>query len=369
QALERATEIDPSFGVAYEHIVDIDREKNDLDGALAGAERLVRADPDNARGYDLKADVLFLRGDPQSAIQVRRDVLVRDPESIYALMTIGAAYGILGNFDSLGVVVAEISNSRRPEARALVGAGQAFLCLVQGRFHEGEALAAEAEKEAGGLYKSQYAILLIRLRAEVLFEMGRADEALRECRIAGNLARTFNPHPGTGLAPIAEGLARVGRVQELETLFKEYDRGLGKEGREDEERRMRNYLAGTLALAKGRAKEAVAFFENGAPYGPPLVRDWRRRWSLARALLAAGDKDRAMVELNEVVKRAPGAGDPITTFKAINMLAKLYEERGRREDALALYRRVARQYRQAEPGVKANEEALAGIQRLTKAPS
>ena len=76
-----------------------------------------------------------------------------------------------------------------------------------------------------------------------------------------------------------------------------------------------------------------------------------------------------MVELNEVVKRAPGGGDPISTFKAINMLAKLYEERGRREDALALYRRVARQYRQAEPGVKANEEALAGIQRLTKAPS
>ena len=90
---------------------------------------------------------------------------------------------------------------------------------------------------------------------------------------------------------------------------------------------------------------------------------------MARALLAAGEKDRAISELKEVMKRAPGGGDPIETFTAINVLARLYEERGRRDDALALYRRVAHQYRNAEPGVKANEEALAGIQRLSKAPS
>jgi DNA-binding SARP family transcriptional activator len=73
-----------------------------------------------------------------------------------------------------------------------------------------------------------------------------------------------------------------------------------------------------------------------------------------------------MTDLDAVVKTAPGVGDPIDSFKAMNLLARLYEARGRRAEALALYKRVAWQYRMAEPGVKANKEALEGIQRLSR---
>jgi tetratricopeptide (TPR) repeat protein len=193
-------------------------------------------------------------------------------------------------------------------------------------------------------------------------------EAIREYQLNARVARKINADQGAGYGALAEGLFRAGRVKDLEALLLEYDRAIQKDQLQDQ-RENRNFIAGLLALAKGRSREAVAIFEKNTPFGPTLVHDWRRHWALARALLAAGDKDRAIAELGEVVKRAPGGGDPIEAFKAMNMLAKLYEERGRREDALALYRRVARQYRQAEPGVKANEEALAGIQRLTKAPS
>jgi len=368
RALERATEIDPSFGVAYGHIVDIDIDRNDLDAALAAAERLVRADPDNAHGHKLKSDVLFLRGDAEGAIRASRDALARNPESIDVLMGIACAQGILGNFDSLRVAIGQLSNSQRPEAKTLAGAAQVFFHLVQGRFHEGEALAAGVERERGSHYGSQRYLFVVRFHAMALFELGRTDEAIRENWTAAKVVRKFNPNRGAGLAPIAEALARAGRVRELESLLQDYNRVLRREGVQHE-RKMQSYISGHLALAKGRPKEAVTFFETGTLFGPNLIRDWRRRWSLARALLAAGDKDRAIPELEEVVKRAPGGGDPIDTFKAINILARLYEERGRRDDALALYGRVVRQYRSAEPGVKANEEALAGIQRLSKSPS
>jgi tetratricopeptide (TPR) repeat protein len=367
-ALERATEIDPSFGVAYAHIVDIYIKRDDLDAALAGAERLLRADPENPSAYKLKSDVFFMRGDPEGAIKEYREALARDPEFVEALMGIGGAQGILGNLDSLRVAIAAISSTRHPKAWILSRGGEVFLRLLQGRFHEGEALAARTEKELGGRYRSNLDLFVVRFRARALLELGRVDEAIREYQTVTKAAATFSSYRGGGLVGVAESLARAGRVKDLEALLQEYDRMLQEDQGQDE-RENRNFIAGIAMLAKGRPREAVAIFEKNTMLGPALVRDWRRHWALARALLAAGEKDRAIAELVEVVKRAPGGGDPIETFKAINVLARLYEERGRRDEALTLYRRVAHQYRQAEPGVKANEEALAGIRRLSKAPS
>ena len=194
--------------------------------------------------------------------------------------------------------------------------------------------------------------------------MGRTDEAIREYKIVAEYSPRFTASRGGGLSAWAEGLVRAGCVKEVEALLHEYDQLLQKY--KADERENRSYIAGLVALAKGRPREAVTLFEKGVPLGPPLLRDWRRRWALARALIAAREKDRAVAELVVVVKRAPGGGDPIETYKAMNTLARLYEERGRRDEALALYRRVAHQYREAEPGVKANKEALAGVQRLSK---
>ncbi len=368
QALEKATEIDPSFGVAYSHIVDIYNKRNDLGAALAAVERFVQADPDNSAGHLMKSNVLFLRGDPEAAIKACRDAVARDPESMEAVMGIGTAQGLLGKFDSLRVAIAAISSVRNPEAGIVSRTEEIFLLLVQGRFHEGEALAARVRKERGESYRSPLDVFVVLLRAGVLLELGRGDEAIRECRVFVKYVTKLAPYRGAGYAYLAAGLIRAGRVKEAEALLLEYDRMLRK-NQVHSERENRNFITGLVALAKGHPKEAAALFEKNTPFGPSLMRDWRRHWALARALLAAGEKDRAVVALEEVVKRAPGGGDPIETFHAMILLARLHEERGRPDEALTLYRRVAHQYRQAEPGVKANEEALAGIQRLTKSPS
>jgi tetratricopeptide (TPR) repeat protein len=313
----------------------------------------------------MKADVLFLRGDAVGGIAACHEALARNPRSIEALIAIAGAQGILGNLDSLRAVIGTMSSIPGPAASITSRAGEIFLRLVQGRFHEGEALAARTEKELGGRYRSSLEYFVARFRAGVLLELGRGDEAVSENRFLVESAGRFNPYRGAGYAPLVECLVRAGRVKEAEGLLLDYDRMLKKDPLKDEVEN-RNFLAGLVALGKGRPRDAAALFRDNNPFGPALVRDWHRRWLLARALLAAGEKDGAAVELEEVVKLAPGGGDPIDTFHAIVMLGRLYEERGRREDALALYRRVAKQYKNAEPGVKANEEALAGIQRLSK---
>jgi tetratricopeptide (TPR) repeat protein len=119
-----------------------------------------------------------------------------------------------------------------------------------------------------------------------------------------------------------------------------------------------------LALAENRPKDAILLFEGERPRGKPDIRSTPARWGLARALLATGDHEAAIRELEKVVPRLTFAGDPVATFQAILLLAKEYERVGRLDDALALYRRITFQYRFAEPGMGLNEEAKAGIARV-----
>src|SRR6185295_16540025 len=109
QALTKATEIDPSFGVAYAHIFDIYVDREDLGAAFTTADRLVKADPDNASAYQMRAAVLFMRGENDAALATCRDALARDTNSVLAMLMLGGAYGILGDFDSLRVEIATLS--------------------------------------------------------------------------------------------------------------------------------------------------------------------------------------------------------------------------------------------------------------------
>jgi hypothetical protein len=91
-----------------------------------------------------------------------------------------------------------------------------------------------------------------------------------------------------------------------------------------------------------------------------------KEWSRAQAFLALGARDRAVPLLERVVARSPYWGEPTSSFTAAILLAREYEALGRGAEALALYRRVAYQYRFADPGVRANEEAKAAIARMER---
>jgi len=68
-----------------------------------------------------------------------------------------------------------------------------------------------------------------------------------------------------------------------------------------------------------------------------------------------------------VIARAPYNGDPELLFGSMVLLAREYERSGKKDEALALYRRVAHQYQHADPGYAANEEAKAAIARMEHA--
>ncbi len=365
QQFEKAIAIDSSFGVAYLHLVDIQIGRRDYTAALASAERLARADPSNSAPLLTKGDVLFLMADVKGGIAACREALARDPESMEAMSKIGSTQAMLGHFDSTGIAIVAISHMNRPDAQFGSRFDQVLLRIVQGRFRESDSLAARLEREQDKHERTVLDPLLRWVRAGVLIELGRTEEALLEIdRFGSEIGQIIHTRT-VGLSRTMQLLITAGRLDEAEARLRDRKRLLGKDANWNERRHL-SFAGGLVSVARGRAREAITTFETISPDGPPPYREWRRRWALARALLAAGDKDRGLAELEDVVMLVPGCGDPIDSYKAMILLARLYEEAGRRDDALALYKRVAWQYRMAEPGVKANEEALAGIQRLSK---
>jgi tetratricopeptide (TPR) repeat protein len=158
---------------------------------------------------------------------------------------------------------------------------------------------------------------------------------------------------------------QTGHLAEAERQLREFDGVLAKYPGV-RERRLRDFLAGLIALAKGHAGEALPLLDSGESEGPAWTKDNAKDWARARALLAAGARDRALPLLERVVARGPFGGEPTFTFTAAILLAREYEALGRGAEALALYRRVAYQYRFADPGVRANEEAKAAIARMER---
>jgi tetratricopeptide (TPR) repeat protein len=364
-ALERAVEIDPSFATAYQHILDIRADRGEYALGLATVERLLRADPNSPVPYAMKGDLLLAMGDTEGGLAALREALARNSRYVPALFTLTGVYGMLGHFDSLQVALDVTRRIPGFEGPFGVAPGEIFLKVAQGRLSEAARFGVAFEKHLGGRYTKPWEVMVTRFHAEALEELGKQDDAVRLLRIVVEKNGEILSVRGAALFRLVEALIRAGKIEAAEVTLADYRRELAAGGT-SEERQNERFLAGMLAFARGRAGEAQKAFEENLPLTVPWTRQWYRRWALARARIAAGDTARAMTDLDVVVKTLPACADPIDGFKAMILLARLYEGRGRRDEALALYRRVAWQYRTAGPGVKANEEALEGIQRLSK---
>jgi tetratricopeptide (TPR) repeat protein len=198
----------------------------------------------------------------------------------------------------------------------------------------------------------------------MLIASGRRDEALALARRVTATLRAIDPR-GLGLQFLGDISLQAGHLAEAEQQLREFDAILAKYPNQ-RNRRLRDFLRGLIALEKGAPREALPLLDVGESEGPAWSKDSWKDWARARAILATGARDRAVPVLERVVARGPYWGEPTFTFAAAVLLAREYEALGRKPEALELYRRVAYQYRFADPGVRANEEAKAAIARIER---
>ncbi len=364
-ALDRAIALDSTFAVAYVHVLDIDVMREDLPRAHADAQRFRRADPTNLLPQIEEMSAQGRLGDSEGALQASREILARHPEAGEAQRMHFVLLAMTGHADSARALLDHVVSSGVPIDPATLAYARALLAVSEGRFRDAERESGRFRGAASGSHAAEMAPALLELRARALFQLGRNDEAMAAAREQRDAIRRLRGD-NMGLTPYARWALRAGKMDEARRTYRELERVAARQDTRFN-RNNRDYVAAIIALAEGRGKEAARLMEHGRPGGPGIIRDAQRRWALARALIAVGDRDRAVPELQAVVARAPYGGDPDMLFQSMVLLAKEYERLDRREDALALYRRVADQYLHADPGVAANEEAKAAITRMERA--
>jgi tetratricopeptide (TPR) repeat protein len=360
--LQRAVALDPTFGVAYYHLVDIAVERRDLPGALAQVAAYGRIDPAGPEALRLEANARGLLGDTDGAIAALNRLVERDPEDGSALFQLAVTHAWRGEFREAEESTARLRRVSPEES--IRGADEAELMLLwaKGRPREMERLAAariaEADRSA-----TFYRIMLTYHRIRALVALKRYPEALQTARDVRGAIESLIPARNPTLPMTVQILLYMRRFDEAEKLLTEYGRSLER-GAIQRERQARDHVAGLIALAKGRYREAVPLLRRGKPAGPAASRLWLHRWALARACLKAGEREQGLDLLRDMVKSGEYITLPEDVFAAHLLLARTLEEQGKRAEALALYRRVERQYREAEPDLPELQEARAGARRL-----
>jgi len=365
-ALNKTLELDPHFGVAQIHLIDTSVLQDDLPAALADADRFRAIDPKNPMWIASKASAFGMLGQPDSALAYCRLYARVAPQTwVFGRMIV--IHAMSGRPDSAEALISNAIRMAGPEAAELPSLASSWLALARGRFAEAAAEADRGMRQLGTTHIDSYATLLV-LRTEALIEAGRADEGLQQLA----KGRSKLPAEVDDASPVPRAVVvdldiRAGHVADARRILREIEERLRRKP-DTWRKKGRDYAAGLVALGEGRAREAVRLLEHSRPLvSVAELRDVENRWALARALLAAGERDRALVELEKCSKRFIYGGNPIAAFRATLLLAKEYERMGRRDDALASYRRVAFQYRDADPGYSVNEEAKAGVARLERA--
>jgi tetratricopeptide (TPR) repeat protein len=130
------------------------------------------------------------------------------------------------------------------------------------------------------------------------------------------------------------------------------DSGINRSTRDDEA--SVRLLRGEVALAQGRAAEALAEFE----IAHRVARGHAALTALARAYLALERYDDATTVLEDLLSRRPLGGEEQFAWQLAHLeLGAIHERRGAVREAAALYESLLSTWRDADPDLPAAHEA------------
>jgi tetratricopeptide (TPR) repeat protein/predicted Ser/Thr protein kinase len=366
-ALNRAIELDPTFAVAYVHVIDVDVNQGNLRAALADAERLQRADPTNPFGLELKMAALGRLGDPDGALQVSREIIANHPEAEEAQAKHFMLLLMNGQPDSSRAVLDRVVAQGLPIDPANLEYGRVIILYSEGRFQEAERESRKMIQMLRPDHSVTVTVNILTLRSRALLASGRVPEAVAAAKEQFEI--TQRRFFGRGMVlgtPVVQLFCDAGHPEMAAPVIRAYDRIIAERNLVLD-RRARDHALARIALAEKRPRDAMRLIQTGTPPGPAERGQASRNYVLARALLALGDRVKAKETLRRAAAQATYAGEPDMLFSSIALLAREEERDGRKDEALSLYRRVAHQYRHADPGFKLAEEARAGVARMERA--
>lgn len=343
----RATQLDPSFGLAYYHLAEQWAYSGDLDASLNTIDACLRAVPTSVSCLQLRISIDEQAG---RCDQVRTDataLIASDPLGGTGHRSLaGALYALGGSLDAARAALA--STWDRPlDADATGRHSDGFaLAVLAGRFDDAEREARALERQVAGLPDRASHAAPARMLVELYEEMGRADAAaaVADAYLRRKDAWTADPR--------AEDFALIRDPTPIMLLA--LDEG-GRISQDDFDRQRGEWVAGWRSIMGAEQapfvwlhgfaevartpEEAQKAVDAIAPYGPIPKMAFRMLADedLGRTFLLAGQVDRAVPLLRRAASSCLAIDFPLAHTRATFLLGQALEAAGDGGGACAAY--------------------------------
>jgi eukaryotic-like serine/threonine-protein kinase len=370
---DKALELDPKWAHILTALGYMYIEIGDLAKAEECLKKAVSAAPEDANPLDSLGELYFLSGRLDEAIVQYKEAIRVKPD-FGSEDVIAYIFAVKGEYaEAMNWLDQFILAAPSKHWQSMGYWWKALFHSVLGKREQAGIEAARAEAAWESIGDKYGAALAKLIQAHFCLERGELDAAVRRFseyqKDAGEAlpqTKPLNPIESAlwlGLVEWKKGQSKQAsqRLEEIRSLLAQFPRG--QSGLYAQLEKNYQVLQAEIWLSEGRAAETISSLEKEFAlhipvFNPnyPLVFAWYNlpldQDVLARAYLKMGNLDKAIEEYKKLVTFNPASQDrrmhnPIYNYR----LAKLYEQKGLKEEAKREYARFLELWKDADPGI------------------
>jgi tetratricopeptide (TPR) repeat protein len=365
-SLTRAAGFNPRLKLVYNVLAYAYNAIGDQTNALAAIDAYIRLAPGEANPYDSRGDFCAMAGRIQEAIEAYRNALAIKPDFGYTQVKLGSLYFFRGEADSAAEYFRAGCRGREYASRSEARLNLACLSLSIGKV--GAAMTALDDNiVADRIENGQEKYPSYRfVKAYILELLGQGEEALAEMRQSVALHRINLPqYFQHARAFYAEMLVRQGQIDAARAVL---DTMVSDTASPNIPRAPVWYAAAAIAGAEHDYSTAVEYYTRAVAADPTF--HLPGRFSLAQALVASRDDERAAVVFSELLANfyQDYALWTLQVARSRYALAVTYERLGRVDDAVMQYAAFLHQWQDADREVADVIDAKRRMARLQSRP-
>ena len=367
--LDKALELDPGYALALETFAHVYMDMRELDKAAEYLKRYSAVIPGDADPYAALGDLFFQAGRLDEAIASYREALKIKPDYGAGERT-AYVQAVKGEYqEALRSIDDYINNARSPGIQFRGRMWKGYYYHVIGRR---DAAMKEADEGLKGLETvNPYGVSVVKmLKAWFCYDRGEYEKGRRLMQEYYDFNKSYDPpaiRANTSLLEHYFALAdvRQGRIEsakkrldKMGPLLAQIQADLG--GWNIRALQLARIARAELELAESKAENAIAVMEKefvltSPEVNPPQLMVHNMPFEqdvLARAYVKAGNPDKAIEVYLKLLTFDPASQDrrmhiPVYHYR----LARLYEEKGLKDQAAAQYRIFLQLWKDADPGL------------------